>query len=174
MNYYRKPINKVVDDVKLKMQLHALTFKICENNDKIDDLLKVDENINLNISSNVNELSNIKNVISFNLKKIKNIENDISTQIKSDIFNKRYTVKNKSLSNKDFYLLFETKISHNFTNEGILKINSKFNYDNLNSKISHEYKFYNQKSALFYNITFNYDNVLLKKILLLIVKIQIN
>ena len=27
MNYYRKPINKVVDDVKLKMQLGALNFK---------------------------------------------------------------------------------------------------------------------------------------------------
>ena len=28
MNYYRKPINKVVDDVKLKMQISALTLKI--------------------------------------------------------------------------------------------------------------------------------------------------
>ena len=45
MNYYRKPINKVVNDVKLKMQLSALTFKISENNDKIDDLLKVDEKL---------------------------------------------------------------------------------------------------------------------------------
>ena len=27
MNYYRKPINKVVDDVKLKMQLGTLTLK---------------------------------------------------------------------------------------------------------------------------------------------------
>ena len=43
MNYYRQPINKVVDDVKLKMQLGALTVKISENNDKIDDLLEVDK-----------------------------------------------------------------------------------------------------------------------------------
>ena len=28
MNYYRKPINKVAADVKLKMQLGALTLKI--------------------------------------------------------------------------------------------------------------------------------------------------
>ena len=70
-HYYRKPINKVVDDVKLKMQLSALTLKISENNNKIEDLLKVDENINSKISSNVNELSNIKNDISFNLKKQK-------------------------------------------------------------------------------------------------------
>ena len=151
MNYYRKPINKVVDDVKLKMQLSALTLKISENNNKIDELLKVDENINSKISSNVNELNNIKNDISSNFKKIENIENDISTQIKSDIFNKRYTVKNNLFNNKDFYLLFETKVSYNFTNERILKINSKFNHNNLNSKISHEYKFYNQKGVLFYS-----------------------
>ena len=30
MNYYRKLINKIVDDVKLKMQLGALTLKISE------------------------------------------------------------------------------------------------------------------------------------------------
>ena len=68
MNYYRKPINKVVDDVKLKMLLGALTLKISENNNKRDDLLKVDENINSKISYNVNELNNIKNDISSNLK----------------------------------------------------------------------------------------------------------
>ena len=43
MNYYRKPINKVIDDVKLKMQIGALTLKISENNKKIDDLIKVDK-----------------------------------------------------------------------------------------------------------------------------------
>ena len=31
MNYYRKPINKVIDDVKLKMQIGALTLKTSEN-----------------------------------------------------------------------------------------------------------------------------------------------
>ena len=36
MNYYRKPLNKVVNDIKLKMGLSALTLKISENNDKID------------------------------------------------------------------------------------------------------------------------------------------
>ena len=69
MNYYRKPIKKVVNDVKLKMQLGALTLKISENNDKIDDLLEVDKNINSKISSNVNELNNIKNDISPHFKK---------------------------------------------------------------------------------------------------------
>ena len=43
MNYYRKPINKVIDDVKLKMQIGALTLKISENNNKIDSLIDVDK-----------------------------------------------------------------------------------------------------------------------------------
>ena len=51
MNYYRKPINKVVDDVKLKMQLGALTLKISENNNKIDSLLTVDKNIIKDVST---------------------------------------------------------------------------------------------------------------------------
>ena len=81
MNYYRKPINKVVDDVKLKMQLGALTLKISENNDKIDDLLKVDKNIKKDIVY-------INSKTSFNIDEINNIKNDMSIKIKSDVFKK--------------------------------------------------------------------------------------
>ena len=38
-DYYRKTVNKVVDDVKLKMQLSALTLKLNKNNNKIDNLI---------------------------------------------------------------------------------------------------------------------------------------
>ena len=34
MNYYRKPINKIANDVKLKMQLGVLRLKLSENNKK--------------------------------------------------------------------------------------------------------------------------------------------
>ena len=85
MNYYRKPINKVVDDVKLKMQLGALTLKISENNNKIDSLLAVDKNIIKDVSNNTTKIDTNKNDISSNLGKINGIKNDISTQIKSDI-----------------------------------------------------------------------------------------
>ena len=68
MNYYRKPINKFVDDVKLKMQLGALTLKISENNDKIDDLLIVDKNIKKDVSSNLTKIGNNETNISSNLK----------------------------------------------------------------------------------------------------------
>ena len=45
MNYYRKPIDKVANDIKLKMQLTTLTSKLSENNNKIDGLLEIDKNI---------------------------------------------------------------------------------------------------------------------------------
>ena len=66
MNYYRKPINKVINDVKLKMQLGALTLKLNENNKKIDDLIGVDKNIKKDISSNSSKISNNKSNISTN------------------------------------------------------------------------------------------------------------
>ena len=68
MNYYRKHINKVVDNVKLKMQLGALTLKISENNNEIDDLLEVDKNIKNDVSNNTTKIdtneSTINDVIS--------------------------------------------------------------------------------------------------------------
>ena len=61
--YYRKPINKTVDDIKLKMQIGALTLKLSENNDKIDDLLEVDKSIKKDFSDNSNLInSNVENI----------------------------------------------------------------------------------------------------------------
>ena len=60
MNYYRKPINKVINDVKLKMQLGALTLKLNENNKKINDLIGVDKNIKKDISTNTGKIDIIK------------------------------------------------------------------------------------------------------------------
>ena len=39
MTYYGKPIEKTINDVKLKMQIGALTVKITENINKINDSL---------------------------------------------------------------------------------------------------------------------------------------
>ena len=74
MNYYRKPINKVVDDVKLKMQLGALTLKVSENNNKIDDLIGVDKNINKDVSSNSGKITINESAISSNLERINDIK----------------------------------------------------------------------------------------------------
>ena len=66
MLYYRKPINKTVDDVKLKMQIGALTLKLSENNNKIDNLLNVDKNIKKDIGDNLNLINSNKENISKN------------------------------------------------------------------------------------------------------------
>ena len=43
--YYRKTVNNTTNDVKLKTQMGALTLKVTENINKINDLLTVDEDI---------------------------------------------------------------------------------------------------------------------------------
>ena len=52
--YYRKPINKTVDNVKLKMQIGALTVEITETINKINNLLEVDKDIKKDITDNSN------------------------------------------------------------------------------------------------------------------------
>ena len=97
MNYYRKPIDKTIDDVKLKMQIGALTVKITENINKINDLLEVDKNIKKDISDNSNSIKNMKNEIDLKLSdKIDNLlsdnyydKNEIDLKF-GDLYNKTY------------------------------------------------------------------------------------
>ena len=77
LNYYRKTVNNTANDVKLKMQIGALTVKISENINKINDLLEVDKDIKKDIADNSNSIKNfytkqdILNIISqYYLKKI--------------------------------------------------------------------------------------------------------
>ena len=63
--YYRKPINKIVDDVKLKVQIGALTVKITENINKVNDLLEVDKNIKKHVD-NSNKIENMSKNITNN------------------------------------------------------------------------------------------------------------
>ena len=67
MNYYRKPIDKTINDIKLKMQIGTLTVKITENINKINDLLEVDKNIKKDVSDNSNSIKNMKNEIDLKL-----------------------------------------------------------------------------------------------------------
>ena len=53
MDYYRKPINKVANDLKLKLQLSALTLKLTENANKLDQMKS-------DISENYNDIGNIE------------------------------------------------------------------------------------------------------------------
>ena len=79
MNYYRKPIDKVANDVKLKIQLGALSLKLNENNKKIDDLIVFDKNIKNDISSNTSKIDNNKSDISTNSGRISTNTSSIST-----------------------------------------------------------------------------------------------
>ena len=97
MNYYRKPIEKTIDDLKLKMQMTAFTLKLSENNDKIDDLLEVDKGIKKDVSDNSNSIKNMKNEIDLKLSdKVDNLlsdnyydKNEIDLKF-GDLYNKTY------------------------------------------------------------------------------------
>ena len=87
-DYYRKPINKVVNDVKFKMQLGALNLKLNENNNKIDDLIGVDKNIKKDVSTNTGKIDDNKSDISNNSSLISNNTSNISTNLRRIITNK--------------------------------------------------------------------------------------
>ena len=81
MDYYRKTVNKVINDIKLKMQLGALTLKLSENNKKIDDLIGVDKNIKKDLSTNLGKINNNSSTISTNFKQISVNTGDISDNL---------------------------------------------------------------------------------------------
>ena len=137
--YYRKPINKTVNDVKLKMQIGALTVKITEDINKINDLPEVDKNIKKDIVDNSNKIvsmnesitnnfdrisindKNIKfktDTIDSNIDEIKstltNIENDLSN------FKVNENVANYSIQN---FFIYDIEVENEYT---LNKDNSKF------------------------------------------------
>ena len=134
MNYYRKPINKVANDVKSKMQLGALTLKLSENNKKIDSLIDVDRNVKKDISSNLSKIDNNENDISSNLEKINSIKNDISTQIKSDVDEIKSNLSNIDFNSNNKYtienfFIYNIEIENDYT---LNKDNPEFSIFNYN------------------------------------------
>ena len=117
MNYYRKPINKVINDVKLKMQLGALTLKLNENNKKIDDLIGVDKNIKKDISTNTGKIDDNKNDISTNSSQISNNTSNIST-------NSGRIITNKSAISTNLEQI-STNTSSISTNSNLINTNTK-------------------------------------------------
>ena len=105
MNYYRKPIDKVANDVKLKMQLGALTLKISENNNKIDDLIGVDKNIEKDVSSNTIKIDAYIKAINLINTNTSNNSNDISNNMEKIDTNKENILPLKNSNIKSFYNL---------------------------------------------------------------------
>ena len=178
MNYYRKPIDEVANDVKLKMQLGALTLKISENNKKIDDLIGVDKDIKNDVSTNSGQISTNKNNISTNLAKIENNKSSISTNLEkidnftqyvleksSKVFKQKQIIKNQIFrfnKNKHFYTLFEKEIEYYFLKNSLLfvKNNMYYKYENLSNdyyRLQHEYNIYDSENNLIHKYLSNKD-----------------
>ena len=176
MNYYRKPINRVIDDVKLKMQFGALTLKLSENNKKIDDLIGVDKNIKKDVSYNTSKIDDNKSDISTNSSLISTNTESISTNsgkidnftqyiLKSGKdFEEKYIIEKQIFRfNKDkhFYTIFEKEIEYDFTKNSLLfvKNNMYYKYDNLSNdyfRLQHEYNIYDGDN-LIHKYLFNKD-----------------
>ena len=173
MNYYRKPISKTVDDVKLKMQIGILTVKITENINKINNLLEVDKNIkkakmSKNITNNFNRISiNEKNIkfktdtINSNIDEIKsNLDNlDLSSNSKYSIENffiYNIETKNSYKLSKDSpkFSIFNYNLINEFRKDNILEINCRllYQYTNYNNicLLLHVFKLYDGASTMFY------------------------
>ena len=157
MDYYRKLINKAAYDLKLKMRMAALTLKITENANKLDQI-KLDINENYNDIGNIELLSDENKAnISTNTNKVnllyqahKEIKNDI-TLIENNLNNtymiNNITSKYINLLDKDFisnnnntyYEIYELSIENSFM---------KNDYVEVNSCILFDYKEYNHSGAI--------------------------
>ena len=157
MDYYRKPINKVTNDLKLKMRMAALTLKITENANKLDQI-KLDINENYNDIGNIELLSDENKAnISTNINKV-NLLYQAHKEIKKDItliennLNNTYTINNitskyMNLLDKDFifnnnntyYEIYELLIENSFMKNDYIEVNSCVLFD---------YKEYNHLGAI--------------------------
>ena len=134
MNYYRKPINKTVDDVKLKMQIGALTVKITENINIINDLLEVDKNIKKDVSDNSNSIKNMKNEIDLKLS-----DKVDQKYINDTLYDKKYI--DDSLNDKVDKSNIDNLLSDNYydRNNINLKFNDLYNKNYLDNKFDNIY-----------------------------------
>ena len=118
MNYYRKPINKTFDDIKLKMQIGSLTVKMTENINKIDDLVELDKNIKKDIADNSNSIKNF-----YTKQEILDITNQY--YLKKHLYDKEYIDNNLLLKieidSKDNIIL--SKVNDHFYSRTYINTN---------------------------------------------------
>ena len=137
MNYYRKTVNNTANDVKLKTQIGALTVKISENINKINDLLEVDKDIKKDIADNSNKIENMDKDIKNNFNRISINERSIKFKthtINSNIDEMKSTLDNLYLSPNNKYSI-ENFFIYNIEIENSYKLSkdiprfSIFNYN---------------------------------------------
>ena len=164
--YWRK-IEDVENDIENAMQISSILLKlkgydgdiekidtnennISSNKGLIDiNTSNISDNSGListnegNISSNSELISINEENISSNLSKLNNIENNLI--LVDDIYNETFPISRFSTTTKD-KRIFYRQIYSNFTTNGIIKIDAKFNYVyDENYTLKHVYRFYNNR-----------------------------
>ena len=164
--YWRK-IEDVENDIENAMQISSILLKLKEYDNDIEKIDTNENNISSNsglISTNTNDISdnlglistNEGNIssnseqistntgnISSNLSKLNNIENNLI--LVDDIYNETFPISRFSVTFKD-KRIFYSQLYSNFTTNGIIKINAKYNYVyDENYTLKHVYRFYNNK-----------------------------
>ena len=117
-DYNRKNVNNAVNSIKLRMEIGALSVKMTENINKINDLLKVDKDIKKDITDNSNAIKN------FYTKQ--DVNNIISQYyLKKYLYNKEYIDENflteSEIDKKDNEIL--TKVNDNFYSRSYINTN---------------------------------------------------
>ena len=158
MDYYRKPINKVANDVKLKMQLGILTLKLSENNKKIDDLIKVDKNIKNDVSSNTTKIDTNTSNIDEIKSDLSNVDfNSGNKYAIENFFIYNIEIENSYKLNKDKrnFSIFKYTLNDDFKKDSILEIDCRllYQYTNYNNigLLQHIFKLYDDNDNMFYN-----------------------
>ena len=144
-------LKKNYNKIKINLQLHRhnrhgvgnINLEIDDNENYIN-IDYVDRNNNANtesISTNLGKINTNTASISTNLEKINDIENNLI--IFDNIYNKTFTIGNFTSISNTIIFFYET-INFNFTTNGIIKIDAKYNYFE-NYNLTHIYKFYKNK-----------------------------
>ena len=142
------------EKIKIVLELHRhnrhgfgdINLEIDDDNEnyiKIDYIDKHNEENKNDILSNTGRISTNEENISSNLSKLNNIENNLI--LVDDIYNETFPISRFSVTSKD-NRIFYRQLYSNFTTNGIIKINAKYNYvHDENYTLQHVYRFYNNK-----------------------------
>ena len=164
---YWREIEDVENDIENAMQISSILLKLKEYDDNLGKIDTNENNISSNsglISTNTNDISDNSGLISTNegnissnseqistntgnissnLSKLNNIENNLI--LVDDIYNETFPISRFSVTFKD-NRIFYRQLYSNFTTNGIIKINAKYNYVyDENYTLKHVYRFYNNK-----------------------------
>ena len=150
--YWRK-IEDVENDIENAMQISSILLKLKEYDNNLGKIDTNENNISSNsglidintssISSNSELISTNTGNISSNLEKLNNIENNLI--LVDDIYNETFPISRFSVTSKD-NRIFYTQLYANFTTNGIIKINAKYNYVyDKNYTLRHVYRFFNNR-----------------------------